>query len=105
MVANTGMVGDEKLTDTGLSGVYTLAITDFLLNQSITATNLSAGFTVNYGNGTTFVDQNGNTRMGAYALTLTDVVPTATPEPSTILFAAPLLAGLALLAKKRRLLV
>jgi hypothetical protein len=96
---NTGTVGDSQLTASDLSGMYTLAVTDFLLNQSFTATNLSDGFTANYGSGTTFVDANGNTRTGAYAITVS--TSAAAPEPSTILFAAPLLVAIAAWARKR----
>jgi hypothetical protein len=68
---NTGIIGDMRLTASGLpAGMYTLVVTDFLLNQSLTATNLSDGFTVNYGSGTTFTDSNGNQRSGNFALTI-----------------------------------
>ncbi|MCA1481055.1 DVUA0089 family protein, partial [Bradyrhizobium sp. NBAIM08] len=50
----TGIVGDSLLTAMGLgAGTYTVALTDFLLGQSLVATNLSDGFTFNLGNGTT----------------------------------------------------
>lgn len=96
----TGLIGDTRLMATNLSaGMYTVALTDFLLNQSLTATNLSDGFPVNFGSGTNFVDANGNTRTGAYALTIN---PAPIPEPSTLWLAAPALAWLGL--RGRRLL-
>jgi hypothetical protein len=67
-----------------MGGMYTLAVTDFLLNQSITATNLSDGFTANFGSGTTFTDANGNVRTGNYALT---VSITPAPEPASAFLA------------------
>lgn len=98
---NTGLIGDTSLMMSDLSaGMYTVTLTDFLLNQSLTATNLSDGFTVNLGNGTTFVDAGGNTRTGDYALTISS--PTAIPEPSTFLLAAPVLAWLGMRARSAR---
>lgn len=100
---NTGLIGDTRLMAMNLAaGKYTVALTDFLLNQSLTATNLSDGFTANYGSGTTFVDANGNTRTGAYALTIGGDVPggDAVPEPSTFLLAAPVLAWFAIRARR-----
>lgn len=96
---HTGIVGDTRLTATDLSGgKYTIALSDFLLNQSLTATNLSDGFALNFGNGTTFVDADGNLRTGNYAFTIS---PSAVPEPATLWLTAPFLAGLALRARKR----
>ncbi len=98
----TGIVGDMRLTSPNLAaGAYTLALTDFLLNQSFTATNLSDGFTVNYGSGTTFVDSNGNQRNGAFAFTIATSA-SAVPEPATMWLAAPFLMALAVRARKRR---
>lgn len=97
---NTGIIGDMRLTASGLAaGSYTVALTDFLLNQSLTATNLSDGFTVNYGSGTTFIDSNGNTRTGNYAFTI--AASTAAPEPTTLLLSASFVAALALRLRKR----
>jgi hypothetical protein len=99
---STGIVGDMKLTESGLAaGAYTLAVTDFLLNQSLTATNLSDGFTVNYGSGTTFVDANGNSRTGNFALTISTGA-SAVPEPATFWLVAPFLGVLAVIAGRRR---
>ncbi len=84
---------DAYITESGLAaGKYTLALTDFELNQSVTATNLSDGFTSNIGDGTTFVDQNGLTRTGAYSLTLNETaVPpvSSVPEPATAWLVLP----------------
>jgi len=98
----TGIVGDMKLSESGLAaGTYTLAVTDFLLNQSLTATNLSAGFTVNYGSGTSFVDANGNPRTGNYAVTISTGASTV-PEPATLWLAAPFLGVLAVKVRRSR---
>jgi len=89
------------MTSTLSAGMYTVALTDFLLNQSLTATNLSDGFTANFGSGTTFSDANGNMRMGNYALTITTSDQAAIPEPATVWLAAPILAWLGLRASRR----
>lgn len=97
---NTGIIGDMRLTAPNLpAGMYTLALTDFLLNQSLTATNLSDGFTVNYGSGTTFIDSNGNQRNGNFAFTISTGA-SAVPEPATWWLAAPFVAAIALRARK-----
>ncbi len=99
---STGLALDAYLTDSGLpGGTYTVALMDFLLGQTLTATNLSDGFTLNFGSGVGFTDEMGNTRTGAYALTINAVSASAVPEPATLWLAAPLLAGLALRARKR----
>ncbi len=99
----TGIVGDSRLTAPSLpAGMYTVVLTDFLLSQSITATNLSDGFPVNFGSGTTFVDANGNTRNGTFSLTINAAGSgTGVPEPVTVWLGAPLLAVLAMGARKR----
>jgi hypothetical protein len=95
---STGIVGDSQLTASDLlAGTYTLAVTDFLLNQSPTATNLSDGFTDNFGSGTTFVDAGGNIRTGNYAVT---IAPASVPEPATMWLTAPFLSVLAVKAWK-----
>jgi hypothetical protein len=97
---NTGIIGDSRLQAINLpAGMYTLAVTDFLLNQSFTATSLADGFTENYGSGSDFVDAMGNIRTGAYALT---IEASAVPEPSSLLLAAPVLALFALRRRKLR---
>lgn len=94
----TGLALDGYLTAFNLpAGMYTVTLTDFLLNQALTATNLSGGFTANYGSGTTFVDEQQNLRSSNYALTIrTSVIP----EPSTLLLAGPILIWLAIRARK-----
>lgn len=101
---NTGIIGDMRLMALNLpGGVYTIAVTDFLLNQSITATNLSDGFNVNFGSGTTFVDSNGNQRTGNFAFTIAAAGGSAViPEPATLWLAAPFLAALAMRARRSR---
>ena len=103
---NTGLIGDSRLRGRNLTaGMYTLVIADFLLNQSLTATNLSDGLTVNYGNGTAFIDAFGNARTGNYSLSISTAVPddpAAIPEPSTAWLAAPALAWLAFRARSVR---
>jgi hypothetical protein len=96
-----GLVGDSRLVASNLlAGGYTVAVTDFLLNQSPTATNLSDGFTDNLGSGTTFVDADGNVRVGNYAFTIT-LAPV--PEPATMWLTALFLSVLAVKAWKRPL--
>lgn len=98
---STGEAFDAYLTDSNLSaGTYTVALMDFLLGQSLTATNLSDGFTLDFGSGTTFVDEMGNSRTGNYNLVISLASPTATPEPSTFFLAAPLLLGLGIAARR-----
>ena len=93
--ASTGLIGDSLLfSPTLAAGTYIVALTDWLLTQTLGATNLSDGFTFNLGDGT-FVDANGNMRTGAYELTVQ-----ATPEPATVWIAAPVLALFAIRARK-----
>ena len=95
-----GLIGDTLLIGHDLpAGNYTLAITDFLLNQSVFATNLSDGFTDNYGDGINFIDSNGNTRTGLYAVSLS---VNAVPEPSTWCLVASGAATCAGFATRRR---
>lgn len=102
---STGIVGDMRLMRSNLAaGGYTIALVDFLLNQSLTATGLSDGFTVNFGSGTTFVDSNGNQRTGNFAFTIAAAATGSgadIPEPSTIWLSIAPLAALAILAKRR----
>ena len=96
---STGLGLDAYLTANFLnSGQYTIALTDWQLNQSITATNLSDGFTSNYGNGMSFIDQAQNTRTGNYTLV---AQLTQTPEPATVWLIIPSLAMVGLVARKR----
>ena len=100
--ATTGLTLDSYLTAKGLAaGTYILTLTDWALNQSASATNLSDGFKSNLGNGVTFSDVQGNTRTSAYALTV-DVsgAPTTTPEPATLLLLGPALFAAVLFRKR-----
>jgi hypothetical protein len=100
---DTGIVGDQRLMAMNLAaGMYTVALTDFLLNQDLTATNLSDGFLFNLGNGTAFVDVLGNTRTGGYSMTIAQGDDAAIPEPSTLWLASPVLGWLALRARRQR---
>lgn len=100
----TGITGDMRLMASVLpAGMYTLAVTDFLLNQSVTATKLSDGFTVNFGSGTGFMDSNGNPRSGNFALTISPAGAGEVPEPATLWLAAPFLAALVMRARKAHL--
>lgn len=100
--SSTGLALDAYLTDSVAAGQYTIALTDWELNQSITATNLSDGFTSNYGDGIHFIDEAGNTLNGNYSLSIdTTSATTATPEPATLTFIAPLLIAAGLFGRKR----
>lgn len=97
----TRIVGDSRLIASNLSaGTYIVALSDFLLNQALDATNLSSGFNFNLGSGTTFVDANGNSRSGNYAFTISATGASAVPEPSSFFLAVPLLL-LAMWERKR----
>ncbi len=97
----SGMALDGYFMQSGLAaGQYTLAVTDWQLNQAITATNLSDGFAANYGNGTVFMDQGGNIRTGAYSVDLS-TASAATPEPATWGLMAFAFAGLGFTMRKR----
>ena len=55
----TKLNGDAYLSGMNLAaGTYILTLSDFLVQQPPTATNLSDGF-INYGSGTTFTDVQG----------------------------------------------
>lgn len=87
-----GLILDGFLQASLPAGMFTLALTDVLLNQSLTATNLSDGFTDNFGSGTTFTDVMGNMRTGDFEFTLG---VQAIPEPSTFGVAIAALSCLA----------
>jgi hypothetical protein len=76
----TGLALDSFLTKSNLSaGSYILVISDWLNQQSPSATNLSDGF-VNYGTGNAFLDAQLNGRNGDFTL---DISSAAVPEPAT----------------------
>lgn len=99
----TGLNGDAYLSKMNLgSGTYILTLSDFLVQQPVTATNLSDGF-INYGSGTTFSDVQGNPRNGNYSLNMsaTSAAPSV-PEPATFGLMVPALVGIAALIRKRK---
>jgi hypothetical protein len=99
----TGLNGDAYLSRTNLgAGTYILTLSDFLVQQSATATNLSDGF-INFGSGTTFSDVQGNLRTGNYSLNLsTSSTTPSVPEPATFGLMIPALVGVAVLVRKRK---
>ena len=98
----TGLDGDAYLSSINLAaGTYILALSDFLVQQPVTATNLSDGF-INYGSGTTFTDVQGNLRTGNYSLNLTTSSTPSVPEPATFGLMIPALVGVAVLVRKRK---
>jgi hypothetical protein len=99
----TGLNGDAYLSSMNLSaGAYILTLSDFLVQQPVTATNLSDGF-INYGSGTVFTDVQGNPRTGNYSLNLSATTLTpSVPEPATFWLMVPAISGLAVLIRKRK---
>lgn len=107
MDPNTRLNGDSYIRTGNLAaGNYILALSDFLVQQPITATNLSDGFQ-NLGSGTGFTDVQGNVRTGMYSLNITGANgggPTPTiPEPATFWMAAPALGIAGMWMKRRKL--
>lgn len=101
--STTGLIGDSYIrTSTLAAGTYIVALSDYLVQQSPTATNLSDGF-INYGSGTTFSDVQGNSRNGSYTLNITGPSnAAAAPEPATLALIGPAFGGLALFLYRRR---
>lgn len=99
----TGLVGDAYIkTSTLAAGTYILALSDYLVQQSPTATTLADGF-IDYGSGTTFSDVQGNLRNGTYSLNITGVTnAAAAPEPATFGLIIPALGALAFWMRKRK---
>ncbi len=99
----TRLVGDSYVRTSGLAaGTYIVALSDYLLQQSPTATNLSDGF-IDYGSGTTFSDVQGNLRTGNYTLNISGASnAAAAPEPATLALIGPAFGGLALWLYRRR---
>ncbi len=99
----TGLVGDSYIRTSTLSpGTYIVALSDYLVQQSPSATNLSDGF-IDYGSGTTFSDVQGNVRTGNYTLNITGPANVAAaPEPGTLALMGPAFGGLALWMYRRR---
>jgi hypothetical protein len=103
MDPTTRLVGDAYIrTSTFSAGTYVVALSDFQVQQSPTATNLSDGF-IDYGSGTTFTDVQGNLRNGNYTLNITGPGnAAAAPEPGTLALIGPAFGGLALWMYRRR---
>jgi len=99
----TGLVGDSYIrTSTLGAGTYIVALSDYLVQQSPAATNLSDGF-LDYGSGTTFSDVQGNVRTGNYTLNISGPGnAAAAPEPGTLALMGPAFGGLALWMYRRR---
>jgi hypothetical protein len=98
----TGLVGDAYIrTSTLAAGSYIVTVSDYLVQQAPTATNLSDGF-INYGSGTSFSDVQGNLRTGNYNLNLSGASTTAAPEPATFALLGPLFGGFAFWAYRHR---
>jgi hypothetical protein len=99
----TGLALDAYLFDANLSaGTYDAVLTDWLNQQPPTATNLSDGF-VNLGpGGSTFVDEQLNSRNGSYALSISVPAASPVPEPATFWLVLPVLAGAAILVRRRQ---
>src|SRR5690242_1468516 len=93
--SSTGLVGDAYIrTSTLTAGTYIVALSDYLVQQAPTATNLSDGF-IDYGSATTFSDVQGNVRTGNYTLNISGASSTAAPEPATLALIGPVFGGLA----------
>ena len=97
----TGLNGDAYLTMMNLAaGNYIVTLSDWQVQQPITATNLSDGF-VNGGSGVTFTDVQGNLRNGNYSLNITGPSSAAVPEPATFWLMIPALGAVVTAVRKR----
>lgn len=97
---------DAYLLDANVGpGNYIAVLTDWLNQQPPTATNLSDGFVSLGSSGSTFVDEQFNSRTAKYALNLS-ASPigsgSAVPEPATFGLILPALAGAALLLRNKK---
>ena len=101
--ATTGLALDAFLQDANrAAGSYVLVLTDWLNQPSPASNNLSGGFVDLGPGGSTFVDEQSNTRTGAYTLDISATSIGAAPEPSTLWLALPSIsAGLWLLRRRR----
>jgi len=80
-------------------------LTDWLNQQPPSATNLSDGFVSLGSGGSTFVDEQFNTRTANYALNLSATPlggESAVPEPATFGLILPALAGAALFLRNKK---
>ncbi len=103
----THLALDQYLLDANVGpGNYIAVLTDWLNQQPPTATNLSDGFVSLGSSGSTFVDEQLNSRTANYALNLS-ASPiggggSAVPEPATWGLIFPVLAVTALFLRNRR---
>jgi hypothetical protein len=96
----TGLALDAYLQATNLMpGSYIVTLTDWQTQQPATVTNLSDGF--NGPGGTAFLDVQGNRRTGNFALNLSAMSMTATPEPATLWLIVPGMLFAMFLARRR----
>ena len=98
---------DQYLFDANVGpGSYIAVLTDWLNQQSPSATNLSDGFVSLGSSGSTFVDEQFNSRNASYALNLSaDPLSgggSAVPEPATFGLILPALAGAALFLRNKK---
>jgi hypothetical protein len=99
----TGLALDAYLFDANLpAGSYIAVLTDWLNQQPPTATNLSDGFVDLGSGGSTFVDEQFNSRRATYALNLSAGSSAAAPEPATFWLVIPAAAVACLLRRKRK---
>jgi hypothetical protein len=97
--SSTNLAADTFLFDAAVApGTYTAVLTDFLNQPMSTATNLSDGFTNIGSGGSSFIDEQGNSRNATYSLTLTSA---SVPEPASLWLSLPILGfGLAQFRKR-----
>ena len=98
--STTGLAEDAYLFDAAVApGSYIAVLTDFLNQPMSTATNLSDGFTNIGSGGSSFIDEQGNSRTANYSLTLSSA---SVPEPASLWLSLPILGlGLAQFRKRR----
>ena len=101
------MALDQYLFDANVGPVnYIAVLTDWLNQQPPTATNLSDGFVSLGSSGSTFVDEQLNSRTANYALNLSASPigngSSAVPEPATWGLVVPVLAVTALPFRNRK---
>jgi hypothetical protein len=98
---------DPYLFDANVGpGGYIAVLSDWLNQQSPSATNLSDGFVSLGSSGSSFVDEQFNARNASYALNLSasplDSGGSAVPEPATFGLILPALAGAALFFRNKK---
>ncbi len=104
--ATSGLALDQYLFSSNVGpGSYIAVLTDWLNQQSPSATNLSDGFVTLGSGGSSFVDEQFNSRTANYALNLS-ATPigsgSAVPEPATFGLILPALAGAALFLRNKK---